>query len=127
MTRDFSRINAAALKHLPKKRNKYGAESTTYDGNRYDSRKEAAYAATLDMLRKAKIPSERVKSYERQVRIPLEVNGVTVAHWRIDFVVTYADGSVRYEEVKGYETPEYRIKRRLFEAIYPERELKVIK
>lgn len=111
---------------LPKKRTKYGAQSCQYGGTRYHSRKEAAYAATLDMLKKAHGP-ERVKSWERQIRVPLTVNGIHVCNWYVDFLVTYEDGTEEYHEVKGYATDVYQLKRKLFEAIYPERVLKVIR
>jgi len=122
-----SRISFDALGRLPKKRSKYGAESVTYDGNKYQSRKEGAYAAQLDILKAAADPRERVRKWERQVRVPLIVKGSVVCNWYIDFRVTYADGRVEFHEVKGYATPEYKLKRKLFEAIYPEKKLVVIR
>jgi hypothetical protein len=55
--------------------------------------------------------------WERQVKIPLEVNGYLVANYYIDFVV-YRDGETEYVECKGYPTPEWKLKWRLFEALY---------
>lgn len=125
--RSYQRIRPDALKALPKKRSKYGAESCNYGGAKFHSRKEAAYAATLDILKKSKSPNERVSSWKGQVRVPLMVNGKTVCTWIVDFLVTYADGTEEWHEVKGYATDVYQLKRKLFEALYPERVLKVIR
>ena len=108
-------------------RNKYGAKRQVYAGERYDSGLEARVAAQLDALRKAKVASERVVEVRRQVSVPLLVNGKTVATWKVDFLVTYANGREVYLEAKGFETADYRIKRKLFEALYPERELRIVR
>jgi len=93
---------------------KYNAKTTVYGGLVYHSKKEAAYAAELDIRLKAK----EIKGWKRQVRIPLEVNGFHIANYYIDFVVTYKDGTIEYVEVKGFETDVWRMKWRLFEALY---------
>ncbi len=36
-----------------------------------------------------------------------------------DFVVFWADGSVTFEDVKGYRTDVYKAKKKIVEAIYP--------
>jgi hypothetical protein len=68
----------------------------------YHSKKEAKYAMLLDTLRKAQNDTERVVKVESQVSYRLDVNGVTVARYVLDFRVTYADGRVDYVDVKGY-------------------------
>jgi len=123
----MSRISFDAMGRLPKKRSKYGAESCQYGGSRYDSRKEAAYAAQLDILKGAADPMERVRKWERQVRVPLIVKGKLVANWYIDFKVTYADGRVEFHETKGFATDVYKLKRKLFEALHPDKKLVVIR
>ena len=80
----------------------------------YHSKKEAGYAHQLEM-RKA---SGDIKEVERQVKISLDVNGYHIANYYIDFVVTHNDGRREYIEVKGFETPEWRLKWKLFEALY---------
>jgi len=106
---------------------KFNASRARYGDTIYHSKKEANYAATLDMLKKAEDPKDRVVRWERQVRVPLIVKGKLIANWYIDFLVTYGDGRVQYEEVKGFATETYLLKRKLFEALYPERVLKVIR
>lgn len=119
------------MTYLVKKGNKYGAHSTEYGGVIYHSKKEAGYAQTLDTLKKATYPSERVVSWERQVKIALDVNGEHICNYYIDFVAQMADGSTQYIEVKGFETEVWRLKWKLFEAIYkkehPELDLIIIK
>ena len=47
--------------------------------------------------------------------------------YRPDFRVTYTDGHVDIEEVKGFEQEVWKIKRKIFEFKYPELSLKVVK
>ena len=86
------------------RKGKYGSYSATYNGYTYMSRKEALYAAELDLLKKAHMPANRVVSYQRQVKVPLHVNGKVVANYYCDFLVKYADGREEFQEVKGFET-----------------------
>lgn len=65
--------------------------------------------------------------WERQVPIDLVVNGYKIATYRIDFVEYDKNGGEMWTEVKGFETPEWRLKWKLFEALYPERDKQVIK
>lgn len=106
---------------------KYNNVSSYYDGYWYSSKIEANYARTLDLLKKAKDKSQRVVSWQRQVRVPLIVNGVEVTTYVIDFVVQYEDGHEEWAEAKGFETDVWKIKRNLFQALFPEREYRVIK
>ena len=97
-------------------------ESCEYNGARYHSRAEAAYAMELD-VRKA---AGEIRSVRRQVNIDLPVNGVVVCRMVVDFVLEMADGSEELHEVKGWESREWEIKRNLFRAIWPERKYVVI-
>lgn len=99
-------------------RNKYNARKTHYDGVTYDSKREADYARELDLLRNARKPSERVTDVQRQIRIPLVVNGQQICTHVLDFLVTYADGRKELVEVKGYETAVWKLKRKLLEATW---------
>jgi hypothetical protein len=91
-----------------------GKERRTYRGRVYASVKERDYAELLDLR---KLASE-IRAWTPQVRIPLEVNGEHVCFYVVDFRVILADGSVELVEVKGYPTPEWKLKRRLFEATW---------
>lgn len=54
---------------------------------------------------------------QRQVRFPLEVNGVLVCHYVADFVYVEAGRRV-VEDAKGFRTPIYKLKRRLMLALH---------
>lgn len=68
---------------------------------------EAARFAELKLLERA----GQVKEIHCQPQVELTRAKII---YKPDFLVTIADGSTHYEEVKGFETPEWRIKRRLW-------------
>lgn len=90
---------------------------SVYNGVRYHSKKEAEFAQGLDFRLSARGP-ERIKSWRRQVRIPLVVDGIKICIHVVDFEITYPDGSVELVEVKGYPTALWKLKRKLLEATY---------
>lgn len=110
-----------------KRDNKFGAKRSEYDGIRYDSKKEAAYAEQLDMLKRG----GAITGWRRQVRVDLSIHGKHIAFYKVDFEVTHNDGHLELIEVKGFETREWQIKWKLLEAIYgtefPDVELTVVK
>lgn len=102
------------------------AKKQEYDGFLYDSKFEAGYAIELDLRVKAK----DIKSWERQEQLELIVNNYIVCTYRIDFTVYHNDGTKEYVETKGYATPTWRLKWKLFEALYgdkPDIQLTVVK
>ena len=114
------------------KRNKYGVATDglsrlarTRNGVEYHSALEARYAAQLD-LRLKEIGPRRLRAWRGQVPVKLEVAGKLVTTYIVDFVLEHADGHVEWVEVKGFQTPEWRIKEKLFRALYPERKLTVL-
>jgi hypothetical protein len=116
-----------AMTYLVKRYSKYNAKSSIYNDSVFHSKKEAGYAAELDLRIKAK----DIKSWRRQVKISLDVNGNHICNYYIDFEVTHNDGTIELVEVKGFETDVWRLKWKLLEAIYqkehPEILLTVIK
>lgn len=90
------------------------AKKQEYNGFRYDSGFEANYAAELDLRIKAK----DIKSYDRQVNLDLIVNGYRVCQYRIDFIIHHNDDTLEYIECKGYPTDTWKLKWKLFEALY---------
>lgn len=65
--------------------------------------------------------------WRRQIKVPLHVNGVLIANYYCDFLVSFADGREEWHEVKGFETEVWRLKEKLFRAVFPMRILKVIR
>lgn len=98
------------------------AKRTLYRGVWYASKSEARYARYLDALKK----KGTIESWERQVRYTLKVNGEKVCQMVPDFRVTYPNGKVELHEVKGHPTPVWKMKMRLFKALYPDMEYVVI-
>lgn len=79
-----------------------------------DSKFEAGKAQELALLKKA----GEIKDFREQVKIPLIVNDLVVADYKIDFEVEHNDGTLEYIETKGYATDVWKLKWKLFEALY---------
>lgn len=108
------------MTYWQKSGNKYHAKSTQYQGITYHSKLEAAYAEELSLREMAK----DIKSWERQVKLDLKVNGMHITNYYIDFVINHNDGSREYVECKGLEMEVWKLKWRILEATF-EDELKV--
>jgi len=104
------------FQHGKKKKNKYNAVRQTYNNYNYDSKREARHAYELDM----RIKAGEVSKWERQHKISIDVMGVHIANYFIDFKVYMSDGSIEYHEVKGAVTGVFAIKWKLAKAIHPE-------
>lgn len=95
---------------------KYNSKQTVVDGQKFDSKKEARRYQELLLLEKA----GEIKNLSRQVKFVLipsqrDENGKVVERecsYKADF--TYEEGiKTVVEDVKGYRTKEYIIKRKL--------------
>lgn len=86
----------------------------TKKSGRNDSKFEAGKAQELELLKKAK----EIKDFQEQVKIALVVNGFHICNYYIDFVVEHNDGEIEYIETKGYATDVWKLKWKLFEALY---------
>jgi hypothetical protein len=93
---------------------KYRSNVTEYKGAKYHSKKEADYAAGLDLLMRAGM----IRAWTRQEKIPLTVNGIVVANYVMDFSVIHNDGATEYVEVKGFEKDLWKLKWKMLNAIY---------
>lgn len=116
-------VNKLAIKPELEKISKYGARKKEYNGFIYASAFEAKYAAELDWRKRA----GDVKDWNRQVTFNLTVNKILICKYIIDFVILHNDNSKEYIETKGFETRDWKIKRKLFKALYPELNYRVIK
>ncbi len=104
-------------------KSKYKAVKQNYNGYSYDSKLEANWAAQLDLMIKAK----EVKKWERQHKISIDIDGIHICNYFIDFKVWFTDGRVEYHEVKGYETEVWKLKWKLSKALYPDNNFVLIK
>lgn len=104
------------------KRTKYGSKTVKRDGITFHSKKEADRWSQLKLLEKA----GRITNLERQVKIPLwgrdgpvmTDKGTRQRTYVADF--TYVDWDLNgvkvIEDSKGFETPEFKLKRAILEA-----------
>lgn len=112
-------VGAKALKA----RTKYGAQPTTVDGIRFDSKREAARYSELKLLEAA----GEIRDLELQPRFPLFVASTTgsprelirIGEYRADFKYREKGGrGFVVEDCKGFRTALYRWKKRHVEAQY---------
>jgi hypothetical protein len=102
------------------KRTKYGNQITIIDGISFDSKAEAKYYEQLKWLKQGK----RIKGFKLQPRYILQdgfvKNGKKYRkiEYVADFEVHKLDGTIEVIDIKGVETKEFTLKRKLFEAKY---------
>lgn len=102
---------------------KYRAIRTTVDGITFDSKREANRYSELKMMEKAGI----INSLKLQPEFKCQINGKKICTYKADFEYLMVDeegpdGQIGYyivEDVKGFKTPVYRLKKKLVEACYP--------
>tara|TARA_R110002020_G_scaffold363418_1_gene575729 strand:+ start:2887 stop:3267 length:381 start_codon:yes stop_codon:yes gene_type:complete len=104
-------------------RSKFGNKKVELDGHKFDSQAEAKhYWFTL----KPRFEAKEITHLELQPRIRCEINGKKICDYLADF--RYIDkntdgrngakGCTVIEDVKGYKTDVYRLKKKLVEALY---------
>jgi hypothetical protein len=81
----------------PPKGSKLRNEPTVYNGDRYDSKAEARYAANLDL----RVRCGELAKVERQVPYELTLNGHLLTSYVADFRLTFPDGRQEVHDVKG--------------------------
>ncbi|WEY89747.1 DUF1064 domain-containing protein [Bacillus subtilis] len=100
--------------------NKYGARKTQVDGITFDSRAEAKYYEQLKWLK----VSKQIKDFKLQpwflLQEAFKKNGKNFRkiEYIADFEVHNLDGSIEIIDIKGVETKEFAIKRKLYERHY---------
>jgi hypothetical protein len=102
-----------------KKEHKFHAKPGYLDGIYFDSQAEMERYGELNMLILAKV----ISSFKVHPRYRVSENH----SYEADFEVIYPDGHIEVEDVKGFETPEFKLKADLFRAKYPELILKIVK
>ena len=126
-------------------RSKYKAVKTTIDGITFDSKREAKRYTELKLLEK----SGMITHLELQPTYQITVNGVNICKYKADFryftvrqenreqytnskgewIVPTKTGQKEgqiVEDVKGFKTPIYRLKKKLVEACYPGTQIKEV-
>lgn len=92
---------------------KYRNKPIEIDGRVFHSQKEGRHYIALKTLERA----GKISELECQVVYPLDVNGQRICKYILDFRYREADQRV-HEDVKGVETPAFKLKRKLMKAIY---------
>lgn len=94
------------------RRSKYGNIKAEADGITFHSKAERGRWMDLRLMEKA----GEISELQRQVRYPLEVNGLHVCDYIADMV--YEKNGLVVEDVKGYKTEIYRLKKKLMLAVH---------
>jgi hypothetical protein len=102
------------LKQFKVKKLKYRNIIVVVDNIRFASKKEAKYYCEL----KLRLQAGEIIAFERQKPFSLDVNDKHICKYLADFIVLYKSGKVEIIDVKGFRTEEYKLKKKLFEAIY---------
>ena len=102
-----------AWKQQRRPQNKYGAVRQIHDDGAFDSKAELRRWCDLKILERA----GEIRNLERQVRFPIEINGVHVCDYIADFVF-FENGVRVVEDKKGVQTDTFRIKAKLMRALY---------
>jgi len=92
-------------------KHKFKAIPTTHDGIRFASKKEGNRYLELKELQH----QQEIVHFHLQPRFDLPGQ----VKYYADFLIFWSDETVTYEDVKGFKTPEYKIKKRIVEAQYP--------
>ena len=103
------------------KNNKFHAQKAEYNGRTYDSKKEARRASVLEQQVRCGIITGLRKQVEFTLQ-PAYVNNQGKKIREIKYIADFVynkDGKLYVEDTKGFRTPEYKIKRKIFEYQYP--------
>lgn len=104
---------------------KYKNQPVVIDGLRFASRAEAKRYGELKLLERAR----EIGCLECQPRYPLKVNGKLIATYVADFFYFERGEEARavVEDQKGFETPVFKLKEKLFRALYPQFDLRIVR
>ena len=91
-------------------RHKFNAISCEYDGIKFASKKEGKRYLELKSLQS----NGDIRFFLRQA--PMHLPGGV--KYVCDFLIFWSDGTATFEDVKGYKTDMYKVKKKLVEATY---------
>ena len=108
---------------------KYKNKKIEIDGLVFDSQAEARYYTYLSDLMQKGVVTEIIPQPRYLLQESFRKNGILFRkiEYVADFAVQYEDGRSEVVDVKGMETTDFKIKRKLFEKKYPDLSLKVVK
>ena len=101
-----------------KKSSKFGAKKTIVDGITFDSKWESERYGQLKAMERGGI----VTDLELQVKYDIVINDIKICKYIADFVYKEEspDGEIKeiVEDAKGFETPEFKLKKKLMKAVH---------
>ncbi len=106
----------------PPKKHKYNARKTVIDGITFDSKREAEFYGELKLRQAA----GEIRGFELQPEFVLlegfrhQGKAVRGIRYRADFRVYHIDGRIEVVDVKGHQTKEYTLKKKLLLARHPD-------
>ena len=109
----MTEISPFEYKELKPKRSKYGNRKVEYCGIKFDSIIERNRYVFLE----AQQNTGTIRELEPQPRFRLTAYDKHICDYVADFRYRLANGLIVVEDVKGRQTREFRIKRKLFEAM----------
>ncbi len=112
--REYLEYQVAKAQRDAKKGGKYANKWVLYDGINFQSTAEKERYAVLKMQQQR----GEIKGFKRQYLFRFIINNVQITTYRCDFVVYTNEGGHRVEDVKGFITDEYLMKKRLLKALY---------
>ena len=101
-----------------KKSSKFGAKKTIVDGITFDSKWESERYGQLKAMERGGI----VTDLELQVKYDIVIKDIKICKYIADFVYKEEspDGKIKeiVEDAKGFETPEFKLKKKLMKAVH---------
>lgn len=106
------------------KSHKFGAIRTVCSlGHSHPSKAEAMHCWSKCVEMKANL----VSSLEYEKKYSLVVNGIFICNHLPDFTyIRVKDNKLCVDEVKGFQTSDWKLKSKLFQALYPHIEYRVV-
>lgn len=107
---------------------KFNARKITIDGFEFDSLEESRYYLhLLDLLEDGTIIHFDLQpEFQLLDSIKLKDRTLRGVKYIADFTVYYADGKKEHVDVKGFETPDFIIKQKMFHYFYKDETLKIL-
>ena len=101
---------------------KYNNKKTVIDGHTFDSKREAKrYEKLKDLQERGKITGLQLqKKYVLQDKYVKNGKGIRAIEYVVDFEYTDSEGNLVVEDCKGFRTPVYKLKKKMFEYRYPQ-------
>jgi hypothetical protein len=122
-------ISAKEFKNKYFKPNKLNNKKIQIDGFTFDSMLEADYYNYLKLLKKLGdvLHFHLQPKYILQKGFYKDGRYIRPITYKADFLVFYADKHIEVVDAKGFETQQFKIKRKMFEDKYSDLHLKIIR